>query len=81
MPEDEAAVAIDPQQLKKMIEQVAFAAAQDESRPVLTGVLADMTSSSLTLAAADGYRLSVRTIDLAEGQGSHACDHPGARTQ
>ena len=47
-----------------MIDQVAFAAATDESRPILTGVLAKFSGSTLTFAAADGFRLSVRTAPL-----------------
>jgi DNA polymerase-3 subunit beta len=47
-----------------MINQVSFAAAVDESRPVLTGVLADFSGTRLTMAAADGFRLSVRYTEL-----------------
>jgi len=54
--------------LHQMIDQVAFAAAQDDNRPVLTGVLADLGEEMLTLAAADGYRLSVRKEPVAGGE-------------
>lgn len=50
--------------LKEMIEQVAFSAATEESRPILTGVLMDFTEDRLTMAAADGFRLSMRTAHL-----------------
>ena len=43
--------------------QVARAAANDESRPVLTAVLFEATSERLTLAATDSYRLSVRELE------------------
>ena len=48
--------------LRKIIDQVVFAAAdaKDTSRPSLTGVLAKFEGDRLTLAATDGYRLSVR---------------------
>lgn len=59
-------VAVDPQALREMIAQVEFAAASDESRPVLAGVLARFEGSTLTLAAADGFRLAVRTGAIAE---------------
>ncbi|MEP7356806.1 MAG: DNA polymerase III subunit beta, partial [Anaerolineales bacterium] len=49
---------------KEMINQVAFAAATDEARPILTGVLAKIDGSTLTLQAADGFRLAVRTASL-----------------
>lgn len=66
VPDDENGIPIDPDVLRQAIEQVAFAAATDESRPILTGVLAQFENEELTLAAADGYRLSVRTVSLPE---------------
>jgi DNA polymerase III subunit beta len=50
--------------LKEAIEDVVFAAAPDDTRPVLAGVLLKMGSGSLTLAAADGFRLAVRVVEL-----------------
>jgi DNA polymerase-3 subunit beta len=47
-----------------MIEQSVFAAATDESRPILTGVLAQFHQGGLTLAAADGFRLAVTSADV-----------------
>lgn len=38
--------------------RVAFAAAQDESRPVLSGVLCEIGKKGLVMVATDGYRLS-----------------------
>jgi DNA polymerase-3 subunit beta len=67
VPEEDNRVSIDPDLLRQMIDQVAFAAATDESRPVLTGVLADFAPDRLTFAAADSYRLSVRSIALERG--------------
>ena len=49
---------------RRMIDQVVFAAATDESRPILTGVLANFHQGGLTLAAADGFRLAVTTADV-----------------
>ncbi len=57
---------IDPGTLRDMIGQVAFAAATDDSRPVLAGVQAEFSGPNLTLAAADGFRLSVRQAELSE---------------
>lgn len=48
--------------LKEALAQVTFAAASDEARPVLTGVLTRFAGEQLTLAAADNYRISVKTI-------------------
>lgn len=49
---------------KEAISMVAFAAARDDSRPILTGVSITFQDGLLTLAAADGFRLSVRQIPL-----------------
>lgn len=53
--------------LKEAINQVVFAAAPDDTRPVLAGVLVRLGNGSLTLAAADGFRLAVRTLELPDG--------------
>jgi DNA polymerase III subunit beta len=50
--------------LKDMIHQVVFAASTDDARPILTGVLATVDGDQFTMAAADGFRLSVRKIQL-----------------
>lgn len=57
-------IALEPETLREMIEQVTFAAATDESRPVLTGVAAKFDKDKVTFAAADGFRLSVRNAAL-----------------
>ncbi len=51
--------------LRQGTNQVVFAAATEESRPVLTGVNARFEGDSLTLAAADGFRLAVHKLPLA----------------
>jgi len=61
---DTPTVALEPDLLREMIGQVAFAAATDDSRPVLAGVLMSFRDNSLTMAAADGFRLSVRTATI-----------------
>ena len=50
--------------LLESINQVAFAAATDEGRPVLTGVLVKIEGKTLSLIATDGYRLSLKTIEI-----------------
>jgi len=52
--------------LKQAISQVAFAAASEESRPVLTGVQTEFEGSKLTMAAADGFRLAVHRTELSK---------------
>src|SRR5712692_7291245 len=60
----EAPVALDAALLKEMIAEVAFAAADDDSRPVFTGVLVQVSDGKLTFAAADAFRLAVRIAEL-----------------
>ena len=62
--EDGGSLQLDPQELHGAISQVIIAAATDDSRPVLTGVDVVMEGDELTLAAADGFRLSVRKLTL-----------------
>jgi DNA polymerase-3 subunit beta len=50
--------------LRRALAEVAFAAASDEARPILTGVLARFEGDQLTLAAADNYRIAVKTIAI-----------------
>lgn len=50
--------------LRKMVDQVVFAAASDESRPTLTGIEVTFKDGRITLAATDGYRLSVRSAHV-----------------
>lgn len=50
--------------LKRALEQTAFAAASDEARPILTGVLCRFEGDTVTLAAADNYRIAVKTIPI-----------------
>ncbi|GAB4488717.1 MAG: DNA polymerase III subunit beta [Anaerolineales bacterium] len=58
------AININVSDFKEMIHQVAFAASTDEARPVLMGVLLKVDGDSVIMAAADGFRLSVRTATL-----------------
>ena len=60
------AAQIDPVSLKSAITRVAFAAATEESRPVLTGVEMKLEGKTFSLAAADGFRLAVQTGTLVE---------------
>ena len=48
--------------LKRALSEIAFAAASDEARPILTGVLTRLEGDRITLAAADNYRIAITTI-------------------
>jgi DNA polymerase-3 subunit beta len=56
---------MEPEALRQAITQVVFAAATEDTRPVLTGVYAEFEGEKLTLAAADGFRLAVYHMPLA----------------
>jgi DNA polymerase III subunit beta len=60
----ELPIVLDAAQLKEAIQEVAFAAADDDSRPVLTGVYVEVGNEKLTFAAADAFRLAVRMVEL-----------------
>jgi DNA polymerase III subunit beta len=62
--EDGITTKIEIEDLRKGINQVVFAAATEESRPVLTGVDAQFEGGILTLAAADGFRLAVLKLPI-----------------
>jgi DNA polymerase-3 subunit beta len=64
VPDMDGAVQINVGDFREMIHQVAFAASSDEARPVLMGVLIQVDKDKLTMAAADGFRLSVRKAVL-----------------
>jgi len=64
VPDFDGAVQINVGDFREMIHQVAFAASADEARPVLMGVLVQVDKDKLTMAAADGFRLSVRKAVL-----------------
>ncbi len=60
VPDLNESVDLDLTTFKEMIQQVAFAASADEARPVLQGVKMEVAENALTLAATDGFRISVR---------------------
>jgi DNA polymerase-3 subunit beta len=64
VPDLEGAIQINVVDFKEMIQQVAFAASSDEARPVLMGVLMTVDGDQVIMAAADGFRLSVRKATL-----------------
>ena len=61
-----ATIKVDPQVLRETIAYVAFAAATEDSRPVLTGIKVEVNGEDFTFAAADGFRLAVYDGKLTE---------------
>jgi DNA polymerase-3 subunit beta len=67
MPEpgpDDEVLQIPAEVMSETIKLVAFVAARDDNRPILTGVLMTFENGTLTMAAADGFRLSVRSVPI-----------------
>ena len=60
------AAKIEPDVMREAINRVAFAAATEDSRPVLTGVKTEISGDDFKFAAADGFRLAVYSGKLAE---------------
>ena len=59
---DAPATTVPARALREALNEVVFAADSDESRPILTGVLTKLAGDKMTLAAADNYRIAVRTL-------------------
>ncbi len=60
-------IKLDKQKLTNTLSKVLYAASSDETRPVLTGVLVIFTSNKLTFVSTDGFRLSVKSINVEKG--------------
>ena len=60
----EATTQLPAKLLREVIGQVAFAAATNDTRPILAGVLIRLNDKNATFAAADGFRLAVHTVEL-----------------
>ena len=58
--------------LRSMINQTLFAVADNDIRPIYTGILFEVQEKELTLVAVDGYRLAKRTEQL-EGAQMESC--------
>jgi DNA polymerase III subunit beta len=64
-PELDAGISLNVADLKEMIQQVVFAASSDEARPVLMGAKISIEENEVVMAAADGFRISVKRSPLA----------------
>lgn len=67
--EADTGVALPAQTFQNMINQVHFAAAKEDNRPILMGILTKFNDGVLSLIAADGFRLAVRSAELEEASG------------
>lgn len=60
------AVMLESAKLRQALSGVTFAAAVDESRPILTGVLLRFLAGTVKLVGVDGFRLAEYTLGLSE---------------
>jgi DNA polymerase III, beta subunit len=62
--EDDSSISIQQKLLRDMIEQTSFAVSTNESRPVHTGALFEVSEKGLAMVAVDGFRLAIRREPL-----------------
>lgn len=64
-------ISVDGELVSEVLPEISFAAATDEGRPILTGILTQIHGGKLELVATDGFRLSHKTAPLKQA------DHQG----
>lgn len=69
--EDEYAVSLQQRTLRSMIDETLFAVSTNESRPVHTGSLFEISDQGLTVVSVDGFRLAVRKEPLEKVDGGY----------
>ncbi len=62
--DDEYSVTLEQRTLKAMIDETSFAVSLNETRPIHTGVLFEISDKGLTMVAVDGFRLALRREPL-----------------
>lgn len=64
VPDLDTGIQLNVTDIKEMIQQVVFAASSDEARPVLMGAKISIEENEVVMAAADGFRISVKRTPL-----------------
>ncbi len=67
---------LDAKGFRTAVHQVAFAAQENSSRPILSGVYFGVDKSELRMAATDSYRLSEKVLKLATAVDARKCVIP-----
>jgi DNA polymerase III subunit beta len=62
----EKTISLPSQVLKTSVSEISFAAAVDEGRPVLTGILTEVKDKNLQFVATDGFRLAYKRAALTD---------------
>ena len=61
--EENETVTLPQSELRDMIRQTSFSIATEESRPIFTGCLMEVSPERVNLVALDGFRLALRTLE------------------
>lgn len=62
--EEGSQLEVEQRVIKNMVKSVQFAASENDTRPVLKGILFEAKDCKLNLVALDGYRLSKKSLEL-----------------
>ena len=65
--DEKSAFALNKEEFVKAVGEVSFAAANDETRPVLEGIYWQFTPDGYQMVATDGYRLSLKKVKTKRG--------------
>ncbi len=76
--DSQAGVSLPQNLLNRMIRQTIFAVSDNESRPVYTGELFEISGGNLTMVAVDGYRLALRREPVEGIETEHSFIVPGS---
>lgn len=63
-PDQKSRIRVETAVFKQMVNQVAMAAATDDTRPTLTGVSATFEENQVLMVATDGFRLSMKSAHI-----------------
>ncbi|WP_346917252.1 DNA polymerase III subunit beta [Clostridium sp.] len=63
--EEDVVLSVSQKTLKNMIKSTIFAIAQDDTRPILTGVLLQVKEDKLNMVALDGFRVALKSESMA----------------
>lgn len=62
--EEDVVLTVSQKTLKNMIKSTIFAIAQDDTRPILTGVLLQVKEGKLNMVALDGFRVALKSENM-----------------
>lgn len=60
----DTSIVLDAAQLEKAVKAILFASSNDDTRPILTGLLFRFKDNNLTIVGTDGYRLAMSSLPI-----------------